>query len=148
MKQIVKKNPLYFAFFFPMLMDGILTLAGQDANYWQNFKLANEASLAYFAMATHPALFILGTPLWLVFMYWLIKKVKHPYNLMLSSTLIAGHTWGSSTWISKIIRDSNLLDLTNRTDILTSWLAKIIYFVIIGVVAGYSLSLYTKKHEV
>lgn len=147
LKSLFVNNPLYFAILLPMIADGTLTILGQDVSYWTNNKLANEASPAYFVMAFSPVLFILGSLAWYVFMYWLIKRIKHPFNLMFTVALIAGHTWGSAGWMSKILRESLYLDFTLRSHILFSWSIKIIYFALIGIIAGLSITQYIKSYK-
>lgn len=125
-----------------MLTDGIMTLVGQSPSYWSNFKSANEMSPAYFFMAAHPLLFILGGVAWFIGLYWLFLRLKHPFNLMIACTFITGNTWGSTSWITKLMRDNGFLVTTNRFSILLSWTVLIIYFVVIGILAGFSISQY------
>lgn len=140
--KVFKKNPLFFSFLLPMLTDGIMTLVGQNPSYWTNYQSANEMSPAYFFMAAHPLLFILGGIIWFVGLYWLFLKLKYPLNLMLACTFIAGNTWGSISWITKMMKDYGFLISTDRFTILFSWTVLVLYFLVIGVFAGLSISQY------
>lgn len=144
---IVKKNPIFFSFLLPMLTDGILTLVGQNPSYWLDYKSANEMSPAYFFMAMHPLLFIIGGILWFIGLYWLFLKLKHPFNLILACAFIAGNTWGSTSWITKMMREAGFLVATDRFSILLSWIVIIFYFIIIGTTAGISISQYIKNFK-
>jgi len=50
---LIKKNPLFFAWFFPALVDNIVTLAGQNGPI-------NEASPAYYFLLVSPWIFAAG----------------------------------------------------------------------------------------
>lgn len=140
--KLYKDNPLFFSFLFPMLTDCILTLAGQDSSYWINFQSANEMSPAYFFMAVHPMLYIIGGIIWFIGLYWLFLRLKPPFNLIISCAFIAGNTWGSSTWITKMMRETGILVSANRSSILSSWTIMIIYIIFIAIIAGISFNQY------
>lgn len=140
--QVFINNPLYFSFFIPMIMDGVMTLVGQEKTYWKNFKTVNEASPAYYFLIIHPYLFLVGGIFWFILMYWLIKLLNQPVNVILSCLFIAGHSWGSTSWLQKILRRNNILNPKNRSSILLSWFILVLYFLIIGVTAGISFSFY------
>ncbi len=142
---MIKKNPLFFSFLLPMLTDGIMTLIGQNPSYWSNFKSANEMSPAYFFLAAHPLLFIIGGILWFIGLFWLFLKLRHPLNLILACTFIAGNTWGSTSWITKMMKDYGFLVSTNRSTILFSWTILVLYILVIGIFAGLFISLYMNK---
>lgn len=57
-KQIIKKNSLFFAFLFPAFIDGVTTLLGQGSEYWSSSRVVNEASPAYYFLLTSPWLFL------------------------------------------------------------------------------------------
>ncbi|PIP87834.1 hypothetical protein COW80_03670, partial [Candidatus Beckwithbacteria bacterium CG22_combo_CG10-13_8_21_14_all_01_47_9] len=80
MRQILSKNPLFFAWLLPALTDGIVTLAGQDKGYWLNHRLVNEASPAYYFLVASSWLFVLGSVFWFCFWYWLFLRLKEPVN--------------------------------------------------------------------
>lgn len=130
-----------------MLTDGIITLVGQSPSYWLNYQSANEMSPAYFFMAVHPLLFILGGIVWFIGLYWLFLKLRHPFNLMLACTFIAGNTWGSTSWITKMMKDYGFLVSTNRLTILFSWTIVVLYFIVIGIFAGLSIAQYIQNFK-
>lgn len=137
----VKKNPLFFAFFFPAIVDGIMTLLGQDASYWSGGRV-NEASPAYYFLQISQWLFVTGAILWFIFWYWIFKKLKEPINLFLTILFIAGHSWGSTSWIWNIARRNNLYISSNQPSVIFVWFLVILYFASISVFATYSLRIY------
>lgn len=143
MKSIVRNNPLFFAFFFPALMDGMLTLVGQDSKYWTS-RVVNEASPAYYFLLTSPWLFLLGSVVWFVFWYLLFKRLKKPLNLFLMFLFIAGHSWGSGGWIMKMFKQNGIYTLGNQPSIILAWSLLIVYFLLIGAVATSCLQIYIR----
>ena len=142
MKTIIKNNPIFFAFFFPALMDGITTLLGQGAEYWSSSRTVIEASPAYFFLLTSPWLFLLGSIIWFVFWYWLFKRLKEPLNLFLMFLFIAGHSWGSGSWVMKMFKQSGFYTLGNQPPIIFVWSLLIFYFVLIASIATYCIRIY------
>src|SRR3990167_4877314 len=116
MKKFVIKNPLFFAFFFPALFDGTVTLLGQDTSYWTN-RAVNEASPVYYFLLASPWLFIAGSIVWFLFWYWIFTKLKEPLNLFLMFLFIAGHSWGSTSWIWNIAKRNGLYTPFNQTSV-------------------------------
>ena len=141
MKKLVARNPLFFAFLFPALVDGIFTLVGQDASFWSGGKV-NEASPAYYVLLISPWLFVIGSIVWLAFWYWVFKKIKEPINLFLTILFITGHAWGSASWIWKVMRDNGVYTPENQISVISIWSIVVIYFVIIALSASYSLRIY------
>lgn len=130
-----------------MLADGILTISGQNISYWSNFSKANEMSPVYFILAfLHPIFYILGAIIWFVFLYYLFKNLKKPYNIILACTFIAGNTWGSASWINHLLENLNVMIITNRLTIITSWFILAAYFLIVGIAAGLSFLEYFSKY--
>jgi hypothetical protein len=147
MKEIIKKNPLFFAFLLPALVDGTVTLLGQNPEYWSN-KVVNEASPAYYFLLTSPWLFLVGSLVWFVFWYWLFKKLKEPYNLFFMFLFIAGHSWGSSSWIWKIMKENGLYVSSNQGSVIIAWSIVVVYFALMAFFATYGLRLYfSNKNE-
>ena len=146
MKRIISKNPLFYAFLLPALVDGIVTIVGQDALYWTS-RIVNEASPAYYFLAISPYLFILGSILWFVFWYWVFKKAKEPLNLFLTFIFISGHSWGSTSWIWKVAKDNVWYVKTNQFSVLRIWGLVLLYFGAIAIVASYSLQMYMRKRR-
>jgi len=147
MKKIVISNPLFFAFLFPALIDGLVTLLGQDFRYWNGSKVVNEASPAYYFLLVSPLLFLLGSVVWFVFWYWLFKRLKEPLNLFLMFLFITGHSWGSSSWIMKMFKQAGIYTLGNQPSIIFAWNLLVFYFISIAFIATYCLRIYirTKK---
>lgn len=144
-KQIIKKNSLFFAFFFPAFIDGTTTLLGQGSEYWSSSRVVNEASPAYYFLLTSPWLFLLGSVVWFVFWYWLFKKLKEPLNLFLMFLFIAGHSWGSSSWIMKIFKQSGVYTIGNQVSIIFAWSSLVLYFVLIATIATLCLRIYVEE---
>lgn len=142
--RLINKNPLFFAIFFPGLADGTLTLLGQGENYWAS-RIVNEASPAYYFLLSSPWLFIIGGMIWFIFWYWIFKRIKEPTNLFLMFLFIAGHSWGSSSWIMKIFKENNLYQTSNQLSIILAWSLLVIYFILIALFATYCLKIYIKK---
>ncbi|OGM14266.1 hypothetical protein A2V80_00670 [Candidatus Woesebacteria bacterium RBG_16_39_8b] len=144
MPTFIRKNPLFFVFIFPIVLDTTLTLIGQDASYWRNFKTANEMAPVYFILAYSPILFIVGSLLWYIFLYWLVKKLREPLNLILALSLIVGHTVGSSSWIRKMLIESGTYLIGDRTSMTYSWLILVGYFMLVGIIGGLAVNSYIK----
>jgi hypothetical protein len=144
-KNVFVKNPLFFAFFFPALIDGIVTILGQDNGYWTNYSIASDASPAYYFLLTSPWLFLLGSVIWFIFWYWLFKRLKEPFNLFLMFLFIAGHSWGSSSWIMKMFKEACIYTLDNQSSIIFAWSLLIIYFLLIAGIATYCLLVYLQN---
>jgi hypothetical protein len=144
MKRIISRNPLFFAFFFPALTDGAVTLLGQDESYWAS-RVVNEASPAYYFLLTSPWLFAIGSILWFVFWYWISKRLKEPINLFVMFLFIAGHTWGSSSWIWRIMKTNGIYAAENQRSVLFAWSINVFYFALIAFFATYCLRVYLKR---
>ena len=144
MKRAISKNPLYFTFFFPALVDGIITLFGQGTSYWTN-RVVNEASPAYYFLLFSPWVFVLGSIFWFVFWYWAFKKLKEPLNLFLMFLFIAGHSWGSTSWIWKIMKANNLYVSNNQQSVFFAWGISVFYFALIAFFATYCLGIYFRR---
>src|SRR3989344_7315653 len=139
--KIIKRNPLFFAFFFPALVDGAITLLGQSPEYWSN-KTVNEASPAYYFLYYSPWLFIAGSVVWFTSWYLIFLKLKEPLNLFLMFLFIAGHSWGSTSWIWNIAKRNGLYTPFNQTSVVLVWCAVVVYFALIAMFATYSLRIY------
>lgn len=145
MSELFKRNPLFFSFLSPSLTDGIITLLGQDRTFWQDYRTVNEASPAYFFLIVHPGLYIIGAVVWFIFLFWLMKKLKHPLNLMLALAFIAGHAWGSSAWLIRLVKNIGLYLPYDRISILAGWTVLVLYYVLIGIIAALSINQYFKN---
>ena len=148
MKKIVSKNPLYFAFLFPALVDGAITLVGQDSAYWTN-RVVNEASPAYYFLLASPWLFALGSIFWYVIWYIVFKKLKEPINLFLCFLFISGHSWGSSSWLWTVMKRNGIYVRENQMSVIFAWGLIVVYFALIALFSTYGVKVYfnnkTKK---
>ena len=143
--KLVARNPLFFAFFFPALVDGVVTILGQDKNYWTNPNVASDASPIYYFLIASPWLFIASSIVWFGFWYWLFKRLKEPVNLFLMFLFIAGHSWGSSSWIWKIMKVNGVYTSNNQSSIMFAWSIAVLYFALIAFFATYCLKIYLKR---
>lgn len=146
MKGIVSKNPLFFSFIFPALTDGIVTLIGQDNLYWTG-RVVNEASPIYYILLVSPWLYVLGAFSWFVFWYLLFTKLKEPINIFMMFAFIAGHSWGSSTWLWKFMKDNHIYSPLNQPSVIFAWSINILYFFLIAFFATYCMMLYLKPRN-
>jgi hypothetical protein len=144
-KTIIRHNPLFFAFFFPALMDGATTLLGQGSQYWSTSRAVNEASPVYYFLLVSPWLFLFGSIVWFIFWYWLFKRLKEPLSLLLMFLFISGHSWGSAGWLMKMFKQSGVYTLDNQPSIIFAWSLLIFYFVITAGIATYCLRIYLKE---
>jgi len=139
---LVRRNPLFFAFLFPALTDGVITLLGQSPQYWSNQRMVNEASPAYYFLLTSPWIFILGSLIWFLVLYRVFRKLKEPINLILMFLFISGHSWGSTSWIWNLMRRNGIYDPSNQLSVISAWFLPVLYFFLIGLLATYCLRVY------
>lgn len=140
---LVRKNPLFFAFLFPAVTDGVLTFLGQDFHRG----VINEASPVYYILLISPWLFILGSIFWFVFWYKIFKRLKEPVNLFLMFLFITAHSWGSSSWIWKIAKDNGLYLKEDQFSVIVVWGFMCLYMVLIGLFATYNLQTYIRNKK-
>lgn len=129
---------MFWAMLIPAVLDGVFTLIGQDAKYWSNYKLVNEASPAWFILSVHPLLFVLLSVVWFVMWYLIYKKLKSPINLMMTIGFIAGHSYGAISWINRMIKLSGINPYNG-------WYIDIVYFVFLGLVCGKLINYFYKR---
>jgi len=115
-----------------------------DAAYWISRKV-NEASPAYYFLKVSPWLFILGSIFWFAFWYWAFKKLKEQISLLLAILFIAGHSWGSTTWIFRIMRENGFYTSGNQISVMIAWGVAVLYFFLIALFASHSVKVYLKK---
>lgn len=143
-KSLTYMNPLFYVFVLPLVADATFTIMGQGKDYWENHTLVNEASPVYIILQTSPLLFIIGSILWIAFMYWLVLKLKSPYDLFLTLLILIGDTWGSSTWLRHILADK-VYTVPTRIEIIVAWCIMVLYFSIITTIATRFIFLYFAK---
>ena len=143
MKTLVEKNPFFFAFFFPALIDGIVTFLGQGKEYWSVTRTVNEASPAFYFLKSSPLLFIFGSIIWFVSWYLFFDKFKHEQiKLWLALIFLVGHSWGSGSWMVKFFKDWGVWTVDNVLLTNLMWAVLVGYFGIIAFFASKSLSVY------
>jgi len=143
--KIIHYNPLFFTFLFPAFFDSAITLLGQTPQYWSHQRIVNEASPVYYFLLVSPWLYIIGSIIWFAIWYWIIKKIKEPFNFFLMFLFIIGHSWGSSTWILRFLREQGLFQNGDQFSQMIEWATMILYFSIVGLFASYFLLIYLRK---
>jgi len=142
----LNKNPLFFAILFPVVADGVLTLVGQGPAYWAN-RVVNEASPVYYVLKFSPWLFIALSLVWFFVLYKVFQKLKEPLNVFLMFLLIAGHSWGTASWLWNLARRYNLYTNSNQQAVVMIWFLVVGYFSLIATFATFSLMNYYKRKE-
>jgi len=125
-----------------MLLDGVFTLVGQPAEYWQNYALFNEGSPLGQILMLNPLYFISFFIIYLVLVPFIVVNVKRPFSIMIWLGFFLGHVWGASTWVYRIFAD-----LTGIYDI-SRWYLVVGYIIIISVVAGIFISKAYEKNKI
>ncbi len=139
---------MFFVFLGPAGVDAVVTVIGQGKGYWSNPLLASDASPAYYILAASPWFFVLGSLIWFFLWYLLFQKLKEPLNLFFMFLFIAGHSWGSSSWLMRIFKQMNVYTKSNQLSIIFAWGLLIIYFALIAFVAVYCLRIYLKNRKI
>ena len=147
MIKIINKNPLYFAFLLPAIIDGFLTLFGQSSQYWSANRIVNEASPVYYFLLHSPWLFVLGSFFWFAFWYWIFKRLKEPFNLFIMFLFISGHSWGSSSWIWNIMKRNQFYNPSDQFSVILAWFIVVLYFGVIALTATYCLRNYFQNKK-
>jgi len=142
--KLLSKNPLFFVFFPVALIDGSITLLSQSQAYWSGGSV-NEASPAYYFLLASPWLYLLGALVWFVFWYWAFTKLKEPVNLWLALFFLVAHSWGSSSWILRYLRDPSGYNVHNQVQVMEVWLVLIIYFALVTLNATFWFRKYLKR---
>jgi len=138
-KKLFRSNPLYFAFLLPAVVDGIVTLIGQDGAYWLQPHMATDASPAYYFLSVSPWIFIFGSVVWFIFWYWLFLRINDFTKYFFVFLFVAGHSWGSSSWIIKILKQGVWYEAGDQVVAMMIWSVLIAYYVVIALVAAFVL---------
>ncbi len=146
MKKIIIANPLFFAFFFPALVDVVMTILGQNLQN-QVVHLPNEASPAYYFLLVSPWLFLVGSVAWFLLWYLVFKKIKAPLNLFLMFLFISGHSWGSSSWIMKLLKERSVYTIGDQPSVMLAWCFLMLYLALNAVSATYCLNVYMESDK-
>ena len=122
-----------------------MTILGQSHEYWQSNRVVNEASPAYYFLAASPWLFVIGSIVWFIIWYWLFKKIPDKIKLFLTLLFIAGHSWGSGSWIMRMMRENGIYLVTHQPSVIFAWCLLISYFALIAFIASYCLQIHFQK---
>jgi hypothetical protein len=60
---------------------------------------------------------------------------------------IAGHSWGSASWIFKMLKDVGIYTAPNQLSVIFAWCLVLGYFVLIATLATYCLRIYLGQPE-
>lgn len=83
------------------VLDGLLTLAGQSAEYWGGaYTRVNEASPTFHhLLAAHPLAFAGGLLSWMAVFVGIILLLPDTLALVVSIAVTLGHTVGATSWV-------------------------------------------------
>jgi len=83
------------------MLDQLLTLWGQSAEYWQGrYEFTNESSPPFnWLLRQHPLAFEAGILVWIVLFCVAIVAVPRRLAMTLSMAIMIGHTWGATSWL-------------------------------------------------
>jgi hypothetical protein len=83
------------------MLDLAATLLGQSASYWYgDYLYITEGNpIAYFLLATHPSLYIIGTAAWIATFSVLMIRLPRRLALALCFFISFAHLWGTLGWI-------------------------------------------------
>lgn len=146
-------NPLFFVAALPLCADLLFTLIGQGPAYWQNYHHVNESSPVSLLLEIHPLVYLLFVVLYISVIYQGIKRLKKPWNFVLTCMALIVHAYGSSTWVSLFFLHLGLLFFPQTTPsptgelMLFRWSGTIFYLLFIGLCAGLALSAFQKKQR-
>lgn len=137
MKNLLKKNPLFTVFLLPAVLDVLFTVIGQPKEYWTSgYKVFSEAAPVFIFLQIHPIVFIITTlVIWIPFTYFLVKKLKSPFNVWAATALLVGHGYNSIAWLRIICKNFGLF---NSPDQLSKGLSMIPMTIYIFVIAGFA----------
>lgn len=128
-------------------MDVITTVVGQDKEYWnKSDRKVNEASPAYYFLKKSPLVFILGSICWLISWYFLLLHLPIPFKLFFTLLFLAGHSWGSSSWIMNMMHQKKIFTIGNQASIMRGWSMLVLYLCVIAGIATYCFQLYFSYH--
>jgi hypothetical protein len=107
--------------------------------------VVNEASPAFYFLLASPWLFVLGGCVWFLVWYRVFLKLREPINLFLMFLFVAGHSWGSSSWIMKMFKQAGVYTLGNQPSIVLAWGLLVVYFGVVALAATYCLRVYITR---
>lgn len=144
----VKNNPLFLIFFIPIIVDVVGTVLGQPQQYWSSgYKQFNESvPFIYLLLKIHPLLFIgFCLSVWLPFTYWLTLKLKEPYNIWATLSLLVGHGYNSIAWLRKTQYNFGIFTEPDQLSKALALLPMTVYVFFIGWIASKGLLIYFER---
>ncbi len=147
MGKIIDRNPLFFAFFVPGLVDMVMTLVGQSSTYWKFGSSVNEASPAYYFLLFSPWLFMFGSMVWFGIWYRLLNYFGEAVKLLIVFVFISGHSWGVGSWFVKLFKESGFYQLGNQYSTMLLWMLIMFYFLFTSCIASYCLKVYISSKK-
>jgi hypothetical protein len=147
MKYLLNKNPLFYIFVIPVIVDVVGTVLGQPPEYWSsNYKVFNEALPIYPLLQIHPLLFIIFClGLWLPATYLLVKKLKYPLNTFATLALLIGHGYNSVNWLRVDLYRAGLFADQDQLSKALSLIPMTIYILLIAGIANKGFLNYFKN---
>lgn len=142
MKSLINRNPLFLIFLIPIVVDVVGAVLGQPAEYWQSGgEVFHEVvPFIYLLLQIHPLLFItVCLSLWLPFTYWLTIKLKEPYNLWATMSLLVGHGYNSVTWLRKSLYQAGVFAGEDQLSQALSLIPMTLYILLVGWIAAQGL---------
>lgn len=147
MKKLISRNPLFVIFAFPIIMDVVGTVLGQPREYWTSgYQVFSEAVPIYPLLQINPLLFIfvcLG--FWLPATYLLVSKLKEPFNLWATMSLLVGHGYNSVTWLRKDLYQLGLFTGSDQMSQALSLIPMSIYIFLVGWMATVGMIRYINQ---
>ena len=83
------------------LLDATLTLAGQDADYWQGARTqVNEANpVGRVLLGWHELAFVAGILVWVAVVIGATLRLPAPFAALVALSVAVAHTVGAATWV-------------------------------------------------
>ena len=123
-----------------MVLDLIVTLAGQPVYYWQNYLLFNEGSpLGPYLLSSNPLIFILFFLVYVPLVLLLVANLKRPLNIMVGLGFFLGHAWGASSWVPTVVYKVTGFYFIN------DWYLIIGFYIILAIISGYCFNLWLES---
>jgi hypothetical protein len=150
LRKLLKKNPLFTVFAIPILVDIVGTVLGQPSEYWTSgYQVFNESVPIYPLLQIHPLLFIsFSIVVWLSFTYWLTNKLKEPFNIWATMSLLIGHGYNSVFWLRTDLYHAGLFTGQDQLSKAISLIPMTIYILFVGWLATGGFISYLEKERV
>lgn len=148
LKKNVFGNPLFLVFVLPIIVDVVGTVLGQPSEYWESgYKEFTEAvPFIYLLLQIHPLVFIIFCLIvWLTFTFWLVKRLKEPWNLWATMSLLIGHGYNSVHWLRVDLYRAGLFTGKDQVSYALSLIPMTLYILIAAWIAKEGILLYLRK---